>query len=575
VSIIHLSVTGQITAASKRLSAREKLWLVVCLTVFLTSIAGLVWQASTSALIELPAAGGELKEGVIGTPRFINPLLASSNPDRDLTALIYSGLVRPGPHGEFLPDLAERYTVSEDNRQYTFFLRPSLVWHDGEPVTADDVVFTVNRIKDPSLKSPRRAAWEGVEVKRVNEREVILTLKQPYGSFLSNATLGLLPAHLWKEVTAETFPFSNLNVEPIGTGPYRVKDIKRDRNNLPLAYELVAFQSFALGQPKIGRLFLNFYSNEEARLAAWRRGEVTNVNAVSPELIEDLLTGSKNKHTLYTASLPRVFAVFFNQNQAKIFAQSEVREALNLLVDRQIIIDQVLAGYGRPTDGPIPTMSQALKNESASTTPTDQAAAGLVKYSWKKNTDSGLWEQTVKKETKILSFTLSTADAPELKAAAELLKSVWEKFGARVEVKIFEAGALNQNVIRPREYEALLFGEIIGREPDLYSFWHSSQRLDPGLNIALYTNVAVDKMLEELRSNSPIATATDKLAEVAAAIVKDMPAIFLYTPDFLYLLPRTARGIALNSINAPADRFLDIYQWYLATEKVWSVFNRF
>lgn len=540
------------------------------------SITGLVWQANTSALIELPSAGGELKEGIIGTPRFINPLLASSNPDRDLTALVYSGLLRAGPAGQLLPDLAEHYTVSEDGKQYTFFLKPDLVWHDGEPVTAADVVFTISRTKDSAIKSPRRAAWEGVEIERVNDREIIFTLKQPYGSFLSNATLGLLPAHLWEEVTSETFPFSNLNVEPIGTGPYRVKKIKRDRNNLPLAYELTAFRSFALGQPKIGSLFLNFYSNEEARLAAFRRGEVTNVNAVSPELVEDLLTGSKDKHRLYTASLPRVFAVFFNQNQAKIFAQSEVREALNLLVDRQEIIKQVLTGYGRPADGPIPTMSQAIKNESASTTlPTDQAAAKLVKHGWKKNTDSGLWEQTVKKETKTLSFTLSTADALELKAAAELLRSVWEKFGAKVEVKIFEAGALNQNVIRPRTYEALLFGEIIGREPDLYSFWHSSQRLDPGLNIALYTNTAVDKMLEELKSSSPIAATADKLAAVAAAIIKDTPAIFLYTPDFLYLLPRAVRGLALNSINAPADRFLDIYQWYLTTEKVWSVFSRF
>ncbi|MBI2097371.1 MAG: hypothetical protein HYT46_00305 [Candidatus Vogelbacteria bacterium] len=564
---------GRVTAAIKKLSRREKLLLVACLTVFLTSVAGLIWQANATALIELPAAGGELKEGIIGAPRFINPLLASSNADRDLVALVYSGLVRPGPEGEFLPDLAERYIVSEDGKQYTFVLKPNLVWHDGEPVTSDDVIFTVNRAQDPNLKSPRRAAWEGVVVERRNEREIVFTLKQPYGSFLDNVTLGLLPAHLWDKVTAEAFPFNNLNVEPVGTGPYRVKSIKRDRDNLPLAYELAAFPSFALGRPKIESLFLNFYPNEETRLAALRQGEVTNVSAVSPELIEDLLAGSKNKQRLYTASLPRLFAVFFNQNQAKIFAQSEVREALNLLVPRAEIINQVLAGYGAPADSPIPTVNPVIKKELASTTPTEQAAARLLKYGWKKNADTGLWEQTVKKETEILSFTLSTADAPELKAAAELLRSAWGKFGARVEVKIFEAGALNQNVIRPREYEALLFGEIVGRDPDLYSFWHSSQRLDPGLNIALYTNAAVDKMLEDLKFLSPLTIKTDKLAAVAAEIVKGTPAIFLYTPDFLYLLPPEVNGVALDSINTPADRFLNIYQWYLATEKVWPVFN--
>ncbi|MBI2100695.1 MAG: hypothetical protein HYT47_01605 [Candidatus Vogelbacteria bacterium] len=573
MSIYHRPIPDRIGAAIKKLARREKLLLVACLAVFLISIAGLIWQVNATALIELPATGGELKEGIIGAPRFINPLLASSNADRDLAALVYSGLVRPGPEGELLPDLAERYTVSTDGKQYTFFLKPNLVWHDGEPVTAADVIFTVNLTKDPSLKSPRRAAWEGVEVERRNEREIVFTLKQPYSSFLSNATLGLLPAHLWEKEMAEAFPFNNLNVEPVGTGPYRVKSIKRGRDNLPLVYELAAFQSFALGHPKIEKLFFNFYPNEEARLTAFRQGEITSVSAVSPELVGDLLAGSKAKPALYTASLPRLFAVFFNQNQAKIFAQSEVREALNLLVDRQDIIDRVLAGYGQPAVGPVPTMSRPLPDKPASTTPSDQADAALVKHDWKKNPDSGLWEQTVKKETKTLSFTLSTADAPELKAAAELLRSVWEKFGAKVEIKIFEAGALNQNVIRPREYEALLFGEIVGREPDLYSFWHSSQRLDPGLNIALYTNTAVDKMLEELKASSPLEAKNDKLASVAAEIVKDTPAIFLYTPDFLYLLPPEVNGVALNSISAPADRFLNIYQWYLATEKVWPIFK--
>ncbi|HEY4524556.1 MAG TPA: hypothetical protein VJL36_02250, partial [Candidatus Paceibacterota bacterium] len=190
------------------------------------------------------------------------------------------------------------------------------------------------------------------------------------------------------------------------------------------------------------------------------------------------------------------------------------------------------------------------------------AATKLESAGWQKNSETNLWEQKTKTETTVLAFTLSTSDLPELKTAAGQLKKIWEQFGARVEVKIFEAGALNQNVIRPREYEALLFGEVVNRPADLYSFWHSSQRLDPGLNVALYTNTKVDKLLE-------------KEAYVAAAveIVRETPAVFLYSPDFLYLLPETIKGVALNLVNTPADRFLNINQWFINTEKIWPIFR--
>lgn len=578
MSIKSLSVTGRISAASKKLTRRQKSWLVGCLIAFIVSVTALVWQTNALTLVELPAAGGELEEGVVGVPRFINPLLAISNADRDLTMLVYSGLLRYNQDGTLGPDLAERYTISEDGREYRFFLKPDLVWHDGEPVTAEDVIFTASRAKDPTIKSPRRAAWEGVEITKISDHEILFTLKQPYVSFLETAALGLLPAHAWKNVTPEAFPLSNLNIEPIGTGPYRVNGIKRDRDNLPIGYELVPFKRSALGQPKLEKLTINFYSNEDTLIAAYQKGRVESLSAVSPAVAESIVN---DKTKLLAVPLPRVFAVFFNQNQAKIFAQAEVREALNLLVKREEIIKQVLAGYGQPAYGPWPTDPVGAGNTiydlasvaatASSTAPEERAAALLTKHGWGKNPDTNLWEQTIKKETRTLAFTLITADTPELKKTAGILKNVWEQFGAKVEIKIFESGALNQNVIRPREYEALLFGEIIGRQPDLYSFWHSSQRLDPGLNIALYANATVDKMLEELKNANPLDDRQEKYERVAAEIVKDTPAIFLYAPNFLYLLPKKIKGISLGFINAPSERFLDIHDWYQTTEKVWPL----
>ena len=555
--------TAQVAAAIKNLDRRRKFWIVILTAIFLLAVAGFIWQANVASLIELPANGGELKEGVIGPPRFVNPLLAVSNSDRDLTALIYSGLLRSDETGSLRPDLAERYVVSADGKEYRFFLKPNLVWHDGKAVIADDVLFTIESAKNPSLKSPRRAAWEGVEVTKINDQEIRFTLKQPYALFLENATLGILPAHLWRNLTAENFPFSNFNLEAVGTGPYQIKNIGRDRNNLPLIYNLVAFKNFALSEVKLKRLTINFYPNEDELWTAYQKGSIDSLSAVSPARVKETVNDDS---ILVATPLARIFAVFFNQNRSKIFAQTEVREALDDLIDQAAIIKQVLNGYGRPTNGPLPPRtgkSLAVARTPALTAAAEaEAAAKLERARWKKNPDTNLWEQKTKTETIVLAFTLSTSDLPELKVAAEILKNTWERFGAAVEVKIFEAGALNQNVIRPREYEALLFGEVVSRPADLYSFWHSSQRLDPGLNVALYTNAKVDKLLEK-----------EDYVAAAEEIIAETPAIFLYSPDFLYLLPKTVNGVVFNLINTPADRFLNINHWFIKTEKIWPIFR--
>ncbi|MEK7552762.1 MAG: ABC transporter substrate-binding protein, partial [Patescibacteria group bacterium] len=538
------SFPGAIANAVKGSSRTQKSWLVFWLCLFLAGIVGLLWQANERSLVEQPAVGGTLREGIIGAPRFVNPLLAISNPDRDLTALVYSGLLRLNSDCQLVPDLDESYRVSDDVERYTFILKPDLTWHDGRAVTTDDVVFTITQAKNPTIKSPRRASWEGVEVEKISDREVVFILKQPYPLFLENVTIGLLPAHLWQTLAPEAFPFSNLNLEGVGTGPYQIESVKRDADGLPIIYELSPFKDFSLGQPQIKKLLINFYANEEDLLVAYQNDRVDALSALPPKLITEVINAvAERRGQLVAVTLPRVFAVFFNQNQAKIFTRAEVRTALNLLVDRQEIIDQILAGHGQPLNGPLPTNDQATTTLAAVKT-TEQAAAILTKQGWKKNETTKQWEHLAGKEVTTLAFSLSTADTPELKATAMYLKELWEKFGAAVEVKIFEAGALNQNVIRPRDYEALLFGEIVGRQPDLYSFWHSSQRLDPGLNVALYANITVDKILSELRNANPTDQSSDKQYQlVAEEIAKDVPAIFLYSPDFIYLLPSNLKGV--------------------------------
>lgn len=552
------------------LTERILFWLFALLLT--VGALGLLLNTNSLFLTPVPTSGGTLHEGIVGSPRFFNPLLAGDG-DRDITSLIYSGLLRALPDQGLTPDLAESYSISEDGLSYTFILREDAIFHDGKPVTASDVIFTIQKAQDSALKSSKRANWEGVTVEKLDERTVILTLKQPYAPFLENATLGILPKHIWESANADQFTFSPYNIEAIGSGPYKIARIKRSSSGIPFSFELVPFKDYALGAPYIEHLMVRFYQSEKELLAAIRRGEVESASSITPKAAQELAAeGYRTERT----PLPRVFAVFFNQNQAPLLAEKSIREALELATDKNVLVDSVLEGYGVPIDGPIPPPllnekeSEALPIEDR----IEKAANILDRANWKLNTDTGFRERTKKKVVEPLTFTLTTSDVPELKESAQLLAEMWKQIGVDVNVQIFESGDLNQNIIRPRKFDSLLFGEIIGHDLDLFAFWHSSQRNDPGLNIAMYTNSKVDRLLEDARSTGDEESRLEKYQAAITAIRADTPAIFLYSPEFIYVIPGKIKGFKLRHVAVPSERFLGITTWYIETEKIWNIFSK-
>lgn len=535
-----------------------------------SSIA-LLYMLNASLLVAAPAGGGSLTEGLIGSPRFINPVLALSDADRDLTALAYSGLLRATPQGGYEPDLAQDYSVSDDGRVYTFTLREA-TFHDGKAVTADDVVFTVQKIQTPALKSPLRANWDGVLAEAPDARTVRFTLKSAYAPFIKNLTLGILPKALWSSISDEEFSFSQLNASPVGSGPYRVRGVVRTASGIPSSYELVPFSRYALGAPYLS-LTLRFYQSEDALVDALQDGQVESASGLSP----DKLAGLKDIN-ITTTPLNRVFGVFFNQNQSEVLRQKAVRAALNQALDRDELVQKVLDGFGTPLMGPVPP--SVLDTTAASTSSVDRlesARAMLAKDGWKLGED-GVLAKTVgsgkNATTQTLAFSISTANVSELRAAAEYLRDVWGQLGVSVEVKVFEAGDLSQNVIRPRKFDALLFGEVVGRELDLFAFWHSSQRNDPGLNVAGYVNADADAALEAMRQTSDPSQRTRLYQDFAAEVAADTPAVFLYAPDFVYSIPKDIQGLDLGLVENPSDRFLSVTQWHREVDHVWPIFAR-
>lgn len=561
----------------KTFSPGEKMLFYFLVAIFILSTVLILSNINKFFLAETPARGGSFTEGIVGSPRFINPLLSNSDTDRDLTALVYSGLLKATPSGELIEDLAESYTISDDGFIYDFTLKNNIFFHDGTPVTAEDVVFTVQKAQDPGLKSTKRANWDGITVEKVSEREIRFILKQPYGPFLKNTTLGILPKHIWSKVGTEQFPFSKFNNDPVGSGPYKIKKIKYNSGGTLESYELKSFSKYALGEPNISNIKIIFYPSEKALIGGYMKEEVDNINGISPDKLEELENlGAR----IERSSLPRIFAVFFNQNQAPVFANKEVRLALDTALDKKKIVQEVLGGYGTDIDGPIPpgvlepSRERSLVEKAVSPSERKKLAIEILENNgWELGEESGIWEKKTKKEESYLRFSLSTSDTPELKAAAEIIAKQWQDFGADVSIKVFETGDLNQNVIRPRKYDALLFGEIISHELDLFAFWHSSQRNDPGLNIALYANITADKLLEEARVATDRNVMIDNYRKFEDEIAQDVPAVFVYSPDFIYIAAKKIKGLELGAVVTPSERFLNIHQWYIETDKVWNFFE--
>lgn len=525
---------------------------VLALIVAVASFASLAALAR-SFQVTVPAYGGTLSEGVVGSPRFVNPLLAVSDSDRDLVALTYAGLMGHDASGTLIPVLAEKYIVSPDGLVYIFTLRQNATWQDGTPVTADDVVFTVQKAQDQALKSPAYASWANIRAEAIDARTVRFTLPKAYAPFLEDTTLGILPKRLWQSVPDEDFPFAPQNTMPVGAGPFIAKSVSRDSSGTITGYTLDSFAGYALGKPYLAHIKLSFFPDADALKVAYDKGQVASAYGIAQAGVQ-------------AAPYARIFGVFFNADKNPALKDVQVRKALSLAIDRTALTDSLLGGYAKPTMGPLPAGSGVpplpLPDDA---TRIEDARQALVAAGYAFDGSAHAWS----KGGQQLKLTLTTSNVPELKAVAAQIVKDWGTLGVPVQLELHEQNSFAQSVIRPRAYSALLFGEVVGTGPDLYAFWSSNERAAPGLNIANYENTEVDTLLGRARMTEDPAQRAQLLAQIQQKIAADYPAAFLYTPDFLYDAPANISGIRLSQLNSPSDRFWGVQDWYRYAEHVW------
>jgi len=600
-----------------------------------------------------PASDGIYIEGLVGSPRFINPIYAQARDvDRDLTELIFSGLMKYNSKGEIVKDLAESFEPKDEGKIFEIYLKENITWHDGKPLSTEDVIFTIKTIQDSDFKSPLRAAWLGVEIEKISDLAIRFKLKNPSASFLENLTLKILPKHIWEGISSENFPLSEYNLRPIGSGPYKFKDLKVEKEKI-ISLDLIKNQNYHSKIPYLDQITFYFFESEEELIK-----NLIKIKGFSPISFKN----SKNERfENYFIPLPRYFAIFFNLEKTKIFAEKEVRQALNYGTNKSEILERVIENQGQIVNSPIlPEIFNLNPPAKIYEFNLEKAKEILNKAGFLEN-EQGLREKIIKKErefefkndlklgsrgeevrklqeclakdpeiypggeitgffgnstkkavikfqekykkevlepggfkegtgmvgeatrrklneicfpeireTLSLKFSLATADQSILIETAEILKDQWKNLGIEVEIKKFDRPTLEREIIKKRDYEALLFGQVLPLILDPFPFWHSSQKIDPGLNLALYENETVNKLLEQAREILNSEERAKKYQEFQDILIEEAPAIFLFSPDYPYFISKEIKGVNLEKIANPAKRFSEIEEWFIKTRRAWK-----
>ncbi len=550
----------------KKVFNKKEIWAIYSLVfLIIVSCFFLAGQFYLSQTKIIPQAGGHYIEGITGEPRNINPILCQTNEvDEDLTTLIFSGLFSYDDEANIVSDLAESYMVGDFGKVYDVVLKKNIQWHDGALLTADDVIFTIQLIQDPNYKSPLKTAWQSIETEKIDEFTVRFKLKETYAPFLNNLTFGVLPKHIWEHITVNNFLLTEYNLKPIGSGPYKFVKFTKSKEGKIQSFELEANENYYLHTPFIEKITFQFYPDEEELLAAYNRGEILGFNYLELKKIKQI--GNDQNLNLYEINIPRFFACFLNQNKSKALADKTTRLALAHAVDKEKIIQNVLDGNGTAVETPLlPYLFGYNPQTKIYDFAPEHSRNILEAAGWQDKDGDGIRE----KDDIPLKFKLTTSQWPALVKTAEELSQMWREIGVDVGLEFLSISEI-KNRIKSREYEILLFGKVLGSDPDPYPYWHSSQRKYPGLNLSLYSNEKADKLLEESRTNLDLEMRIQKYQKFQEIIVDDIPAIFLYSPIYLYGVNKQVKGIEIKNVVLPSKRFSQIEDWYIETKRVWE-----
>ncbi len=562
----------QTTYFFRLLTRGERLLALCAIAIIVVGIPVFAVRGYFQATVVVPQKGGAYTEGLVGAPQYLNPVLSPlSDVDSDLTQLLFSSIFRYDGNQVLQPDVITNYTISDDKKTYTFFLRHDIQWNDGQAFTAEDVLFTIGLIQDPLYQSPLLSSLKGVTATKIDDHSFSLALKEPFAPFLTTLTFGILPKHIWFDVTPQTMTLNERNITPVGSGMYVIENMKKDREGTIKSVDLKRNNEYYGVKPNIETVRFAFFADEASAIDALQSHKIEGL-AFFPGSDWASIQKKNGDLRLHRLRIPQYTAVFFNQQKSAALQEGAVRKALAYALNKQQIVQTVFAGQAEVIHTPIlpgylgysPGVGEYSQNIGESTKLLEEAN---WKYPEGKDANSEPFEPRQKGEKK-LEISLVTANIPEYEQTARELAAAWKAVGVKVNITTASAQDIQTTTIKNREYDALLFAQIIGTDPDPYPFWHSSQQEAPGLNLAIFRDREADTLLEAARKTTSDDERRDKYVQFQNRIAEGVPAIFLYNSTYSYAMHEKVRGVnPVQYISVPSDRFSAVAQWYIKSNR--------
>jgi peptide/nickel transport system substrate-binding protein len=514
-------------------------------------------------VIAVPARGGTLSIGFVGTPQTINPIFARPGTvDYALTKMLFRGLTRVDDQLQVQPDLAEDISPSADGKVYTIRLRDGEQWSDGHAVTADDVKFTYDVLKDASYRSPYQSLFAPISTEVIDERTLRLTTTQPSALLLNTLSIGLLPQHIWLDASSASIALAEYNIKPVGNGAWKFQNVIKDRSGVIKSYSFLEQKTARAKSAYIHAITVKLYGDRASAVEALRKESIdllTNTTSSDLEILE-------KKAVVHTLPINQVIGLWLNQNTAPIFQHSEVRKALAMALHTTDVVKKELGTQVTPIQSPIlrgyPGFVEPLNDVPA------QAAAAqqlLTDAGWKKNS-AGIW--TLKKE--VLRFSVSVPNDPAYVSMATAFVQQWKQLGFDASVRTVDTTTIAKDVVRPRLYDVLLFGQQYGADGDLYAYWHSSQQKDPGFALAIWSNSTADQALQKARTAVTNDARSAAMRDFQSIVQSSVPAILLGQSRVTVAHHTDVRGFYDARVGTIGDLYALLPQVYLKTKWAWK-----
>lgn len=541
--------------------------LIIILTGLIVGVLLLEEQPQPVSPLESPepVMGGVYTEALIGSLMRINPLLNFYNPpDRDVARLIFSGLVRYDATGALQADLAEEWNFSRDGTLYNITLREEAVWHDGQPVTADDVLFTVDLIRNGSDIIPLdlQDFWKDIEVIKLDERVLQFRLPEAFAPFPDYLTFGILPKHLLDGNSLEEMIDHPFNIQPVGAGPYRFDRLIVEDNQIN-GVVVSAFDDYYGQRPYIDEIVFRYYPDGQAAFQAYQDGQVQGIGLVTPDILSQVLAAPQL--SLYTARKPELTIIMFNlKNDEIAFLQDQpVRQALLAGLNRQGIVDRLLNGQAIVADGPILPGTWAYYDGIKHVEFDPTTARDLLKNAGYILASENDVIRT--KDEVALRFSLLYPDDAYHQQIAEAIQGYWTAIGVDVSLEPAPYDILVQDRLEQRDYQAILVDLNLSRtpDPDPYPFWDQAQAA-AGQNYTQWDHRVASEYLEQARVTVNLVERAKFYRNFQIIFSQELPSLPLFYPVYTYAVDQEILGVQVGPLYDPSDRFMNVTNWFLA-----------